>query len=163
MFSVVYVSSPREGDTPYVTTTHDASTPRPNPHRPVGRPGGQDWRPVQACSREAPCWYWHLVVATETGTVGKQAVSILLESSILVHRSVPFQAHFEFLYSRVYHKLTNTRTSVQVLFGSECVGIDLGSCTWGMWFAWILVSVWKCSRTANLLGSVVIFVECSWK
>ena len=74
MFSVVYVSSPREGGhSLYVTTTHDASTPRPNPPRPVVAPGGQDWRPVPTCSRQAPYWYSHLVVATETGTNGRYA------------------------------------------------------------------------------------------
>ena len=43
--------------------------------------GGHHWRPVQTCSLEnlPTPWYWHLVVATETHTVGKQAVCILLE------------------------------------------------------------------------------------
>ena len=66
------------------------------PPRPVVTPGSQDWRLVQTCSCQAPCWYWHLV-ATKTVTVGKRAVRILLECFLLVHRFVPSQAHFEFL------------------------------------------------------------------
>ena len=49
--------------------------------------GGRYWRPVQTCSLEdlppLPHWYRHLVVATETDTVGKRAVRILLECCLV--------------------------------------------------------------------------------
>ena len=44
---------------------------------------GHSLKPVQTCSfADTPNWYWHLV-ATETHTVGKQAVHILLECFLL--------------------------------------------------------------------------------
>ena len=47
--------------------------------------GGHHWRPVQTCSLEDSHrpWYRHLVVTTETRTVGDRAIRILLECCLL--------------------------------------------------------------------------------
>ena len=46
------------------------------------------WSSLETCSNlftwgPTPHWYWHLVVATETPTVGKRAVHILLECCLI--------------------------------------------------------------------------------
>ena len=96
VFSCVCVFPQGGGHSLYVTTTHDASTPRPNP---PSSGSGTWWPRLEACSSlftTGPL----LVLASGGGHWNryKRAVRILLECFLLVHRSVPLQAHFEFLF-----------------------------------------------------------------
>ena len=52
---------------------------RPRTHPLLLTSGGKHWRPVKTCSLEDTPRGWHLVVVTETRTVCKWAVHILLE------------------------------------------------------------------------------------
>ena len=55
--------------------------------------GGHHWRPVQTCPFEdlpLSCQYRHLVVATETHGVGKRAVRILRECSLVLRNRHTF-------------------------------------------------------------------------
>ena len=70
--------------------THPSARPGiPTPATLLLSSGGHHWKPVQTCS-PTPWppwprnWYRHLVAATDTRTVGKRAVRILLEYFLFV-------------------------------------------------------------------------------
>ena len=100
---------------PHVMTTHDAlghgypldtrhgtyPPPLPLPSLLLPTSDGHHRGPVQTCSlKDLPPWFWHLVVAIKTHTVGKQTVRILLECCLVI--SIVKPSIFEYLLCLIY-------------------------------------------------------------
>ena len=85
---------------------------------------GYHWRPVQTCSlEELPHQYWHLVVATETHTLGKRAVPSYWNAFFLT--SFFFEIFIFYAENSMYSHSRNKTWTVIVLkitIAGRCVG-----------------------------------------